>query len=442
MGAAQSDVLALGVRVVDGWSGPLKDFVTNLRKAHDANKVVNKEGAAFTKAHNLAFMDLKKNIEETSGRIKNMLQPALVGLGILGTSGIIYGISKAIRSVSNSARDLKFLRTETGLTVNQLRVWHQAMEEVGGDAASFDAATRGFAQNLKQANIGRGKFFEEQAKAPNEGMRQFWVQLNKIKDTEEALEFVRNKARSMPEGIQKRQLIEMTGLPAEIGRVTKERFDAIHKDIGDLSESAQKNLEVLDEAFNKLSRSVLHLKETIGVGLADAVSNLVNRFSDFINDNGPDLTKVLNAISDGLKNTDWDSYGRGIGTVTGAIKRLVGAFGGLNTLITGAAWLLGGAPAAVGAASGRLITPAIGAGAEKLKKSGIANSLDRFQGESFTDWMVRISHLPGGAEALKNSGQISRQRQSLAAHIWRPGASLQVQHVLSLGNMGLRLLSR
>jgi hypothetical protein len=226
---SQSDTLALAASVVDNFSRPLADLTRQLKAFSSTQEVANVRGKRVVDDHWKSYRELALQSRYTADNVKKLLTPAIseLGLASIGTLGSLAGITAAVKGFSESAKNLGFLSTETGLAVNQLKFLEELAPRLGIGVGQMDAAVIKFAQAMDQLKKHRGTFIEAfGGQASPELLRFIREDLPKAKNNFEALQMVMKEIQSgAVNDVEKRMLAEKFGLPPEFARATKEKLE-------------------------------------------------------------------------------------------------------------------------------------------------------------------------------------------------------------------------
>lgn len=318
--ASQDDILRMSATVVDGFSGPLKQMVQQLKSFGDYEKVIHKEGSKFTVQHKNAFEDLRKSIKTTSEHVKDIMTPAMVGLGLsaITTAGAVAGITKAMISFAGTSRQLDDLHRITGVAINDLRVLEAFTERTGGTAAEAAASIEKFSNQFYQLQQhSRGDFVTKgrglAALIPGGEGARFLNVLKTAKDSTDAIyKSIDELDKLTPQ--TKRLFLEQLDLPPEWANKTKDELEDVKKHVGLLSPAQIAAGLRGKEAFDRIRESAGLLKDELGAGLEPTLTKItdaVRRFVEgpgkewidwgtaLINDH-PTWVKAIGAISAGF----------------------------------------------------------------------------------------------------------------------------------------------
>jgi hypothetical protein len=114
--------LTLEAVVIDKFSGVFRDMFRQIGLVDEKGRRVHYEGSRLAKEHAKQFQELRKATTETSRTVKELLLPTMAALGVGSiTAGAgIAALTKSIISFGETAKQLKFLRQETGLATQNL----------------------------------------------------------------------------------------------------------------------------------------------------------------------------------------------------------------------------------------------------------------------------------------------------------------------------------
>jgi hypothetical protein len=332
--ATQADTLSLVAQVVDQFSAPLRDMTRRLREFGDFGTQVHKTGTRYAKDHRNAFEDLRKSVKETSEHVRGVLTPAMAGLGLgaIGTGAAIAGVTAAIKEFAGSARDLTYLRTETGLSIDTLRQFDALAGRIGSSSQSMNQGFETSAANLEQWRNKLGpmrEFFFTQWRMP--GIRQFGEEVSHMTSNAEVLFKTLDFIKGMSEQ-SKRLFLQGMGYDPNLARATKEQLEDIKKLIGPLSDEQVKKGLAAQESFDRLRESVGRLKEEIGAELGPAMTAISDSIRTFVTEHGGQLRQLFLDIANAIRGFDWKGWAK---TIDGIAQSL----GGWGTVMGALAWL-------------------------------------------------------------------------------------------------------
>ena len=370
---AQDDILRMSATVVDGFSNPLKEMVKQLRQFGDYEKVVHKEGAKFAVQHRNAFEDLRKSMKGGAEHVKNVLTPAMVGLGLgaVGAASAIEGISRAIKEFAGTSRDLDQLNRATGLSYDKIRALQELTERLGGTKVEASEGVEKLAASLEQLQkFNTGPLNQLSALLPKYGEgAKFRNELKGAKDEADAISLTFRELGRLPTIAGKRDVLEVMGLPKEWAYYTKEQLDDIETHIVHMSkEQVAAGLQG-QQAFNRLSESVGYLKEEIGEGLAPVLTQIVDMIREFVSTHGAQMRDLMVQIAEAIRSFDWAGFGQQLKAI-GEHWRLIVGIGVVAWLAPVAAGFLSLAAAIITAATAATAFSATAVGAAHAGDSG------------------------------------------------------------------------
>jgi|GEM_PF-2742494 len=137
--ASQQDTLALAATVVDQFSRPLADLTRQLKAFSSLEQSTHQRGKRTVDDHWKGYRELALQSRATADDLKKFLTPAVEGLGLASIASLasIKGMSAAMKTFGEQSKTLEYLRTETGMTVDQLRLLENAGTRVGISAGSW-----------------------------------------------------------------------------------------------------------------------------------------------------------------------------------------------------------------------------------------------------------------------------------------------------------------
>jgi hypothetical protein len=109
--ASSNEVLSLTAQVIDRYSAPIRDMTRSMRTMGEHGRAMHTEGARYAKAHKDSFEALRKTARETGDQFKNVLNPAMIGLGLsaISVGGSIAALTKGIKDLGEFGREMGFL---------------------------------------------------------------------------------------------------------------------------------------------------------------------------------------------------------------------------------------------------------------------------------------------------------------------------------------------
>jgi phage-related tail protein len=139
-----SEALQLIAQVTDRFSAPMRDMQRQLSLFDEKGRKVHTEGVKAARLHAQQYAELQKQTKETARTVKELLTPtlAVLGVGAISAGAAMAGLTKSILDFGESAKQLKFLREETGLTIDQLRQFHGIASIIGTTNEALDAGFR------------------------------------------------------------------------------------------------------------------------------------------------------------------------------------------------------------------------------------------------------------------------------------------------------------
>lgn len=342
--ASQSDTLNLAASVVDNFSRPLADLTRQLKAFSSVQDTTHQRGKRVVDEHWKSYRELAKQSKDTAEHVKRLLQPAIEGLGAASVSalGSLAGVTAAVKNFGESSRNLTFLRTETGLTINQLRVLESLGPRIGLSSDQMDASVRGFSQNMDQFRKRHGAFVEALRGGASPELQRFSRELNGVKNNFDALMLVQKEIQSgAVSDVEKGMLAQAFGLPPEFARTTREELDHASKFTVQFTDEQIKAGKDAADSWDDLKDSLKGVADTIGNDLSPAFAKINEEIAEFAK-----AHPYIAAIS-----ASFASIAASIGVIAsaGAILR--------GTLV------IGGAAVGADAAAGGGILGTLGAGA-------------------------------------------------------------------------------
>jgi hypothetical protein len=280
--ASEGDVLQLIASIRDEMSPTLKKIQDSLVQFDKYASKSHKQGTELAQKHAFAMQDLKKGVGETSKHIKDILTPALAGLGLTAISvgAAVAGLTTSIKSFGELSLHLTRLRTETGMSVTSLVALEQEAERLGSSAEAMDIGLQKFAENLEQWGAGRGAIVEAMRNQRPE-IVSFYKSLQG-KDTQTAIPMVIAELKELKTVADKKMMLNALGLDPAMALMTKQDLDEITAKIPKLTEAQIQAGKAGAIAWFKMKEAVQNLSIEIGAKLAPAMTAIYDAISDFI----------------------------------------------------------------------------------------------------------------------------------------------------------------
>jgi hypothetical protein len=314
---SEADTLRMAAEITDKFSAPLRNMTRSLKGFSDNVNKTHAEGIYGAKEHLKHFRELDKTIKETGSRVRESLSPAFeaFGLGALSAAGGIAAVAAAVKNFVGMSRDLSFVSKETGIAIQQLRIYGALAESVGSSSEAMSSGLQTFAANMAQFRTGRGSlagWFDSQLPST----RQFGAQLRGVTDNAKALSLVIEALGKIQDEQQKRVFLQALGLPIELARKSAKEFADEYEEINrKLKPLTPKNIadgKAAAKTFDDLALAAKNLKTQLGADLGPAVEKLSKELTDLVEANGPEFQKFFKEVGEGLEGADWKGYGEKI----------------------------------------------------------------------------------------------------------------------------------
>ena len=337
---ADQETLRLAAEVVDKYSGPLREMQKALRKVADEVKGTHGEGVGYAKKHEAAFYTLNKEVGKFEERIKSGVTPALAAVGIttLSVAGAIALLKDTVVGFADTTRQLTFLSRETGLTINQLRVFDALARRLGTTQEAMHKGFSGFAQHMQNLRRMAPEELNTWRREWDETANIFLRSLSRM-DNQEALSKALGFLDRIPTQQDKRKWLRMLELPENFANLTgdqlRKAIEDTRKNIGTLGPEAEKSALAFQEAIDKLVDSVEKLKVSIGGTLAPVLTEVTDKIKLFVDANGESLAASLRDLTTWMSSQDWKKFGTDVEEAATSVNELVKELGGWKTVAEG-----------------------------------------------------------------------------------------------------------
>ena len=333
--ASQSDVLSLAVQVVDKYSQPIREIRKSLEGLTSRSAQSHKAGKVGVSDHAKSYAELRKQIGETGSHLRETLNPALAGLGLTAvtTAVSLGGVAAAVKEFSGTARDLSFASREIGLSVDQLRAWEAAGENVGISTTAMRNSLKALREELAQNAMHRGSLREFSASQfMNPEARALAERLRHAKDESESLSIIMDTLAGSSQAT-KHISLEALHLPPEFSRLTKKDIKEVGEILGAMPKEYLSNGVALQHSFDLLRLRAQALRDSIGGELAPAMLEVTEAVSKFVEAHGEDLKKVLVDVAGAIRDAPWSQLGNDIRDAAKYVDGAVEAFGGWQNVL-------------------------------------------------------------------------------------------------------------
>ena len=258
---SNSETLQLTAQVIDKFSAPIRDLQRSMRIMSEQGKAVHIEGSRYAKAHKDSFEALRKTARETSDHFKNVMNPALVGLGLSAVTvgGSIAALTKSIKELGEFGREMSFLTRETGLSTNELNTWVEAGARAGLSFGQITQDLKGANQEIAQFRQHRGpllEFFARELATPV--IAQLRKDIEASKNEAEAIEDVYKALGKIPD--EKKHLLEEAFHLNDFHRISEEARKKAGEQTYKFTDADKKALHEQQEAFDDTAAAYKKLR--------------------------------------------------------------------------------------------------------------------------------------------------------------------------------------
>jgi hypothetical protein len=311
----------------------MRDMTRDLGTFDEKGRKVSTEGAKLARLHAKEYAELQRQTKETARTVKELLTPtmAALGIGAISAGAALGALTKSIIDFGESAKQLKFLRTETGLTINELRGFHGIAAEIGSTNEELDQGFRKAKEILDQwqrwhtgpimdwaAKLHDMPGMEGSAKQLRDMAEQIRVAGGGIQAEMKEVFAMVDRISSEPE---KRNFLSTFGFDPNLARMSnderKKYLAEALEDLGTLSDAQIKAAIDADHAWIRLKRTMTGLKEQIDAGGAPAFEHMSDEIREFIKQNA-NLGRYLSEIWTGAV-AGVTAFGETIGVIVTAI---------------------------------------------------------------------------------------------------------------------------
>jgi hypothetical protein len=271
----------------------------DLRKLADDVKGTHASGAAHVKKHSEAVSGLRKEFQRLDEHVKttSIQTMAAFGVGALSIAGAVSAVKDAVFGFAESTRQMKFLGSATGMTVQQLREFEALSKRLDMAPGAMQQGFRDFAQHMHDIK----RRVPDQMRALNDtlqygGLNGFVQGLADL-PIAEAFSKAVGKLDTIRDPQEKRQYLRLLGIPENLADVPvaelRRMIQDIRKNIGNAGPDAEKSADQFIKAIDRMNESVERLKLSIGTELADAFAHATDEIRAFVDENRNGLIGVL-----------------------------------------------------------------------------------------------------------------------------------------------------
>lgn len=256
-----------------------------------------------------------------------------LGLGLVAAAtGAYFAIDRLVGTTIKQNAALADTAKKTGLSVEQLQLWHYAAEQSGSSAEALDKSLVIFSKTLSDTRRGQGALVELMG---NDS--QFITQLRGIKSTEKAYEFFLKTLGNVPDSANQIKIAtagmgksgaESIQLAEEAAKGNLKTLFETRAAMGLIGSDTAEAFDNVDDTFSKISTQLSVLKTGIVAELLPTIQQLANDFSKWINDNKPEIIALTKAFAKELPSALNKTY-----SVVMGIVNLFGGFGNVLKII-------------------------------------------------------------------------------------------------------------
>lgn len=317
-----AEALRMEAIVVDRFSPTMRKLRDDLRSIRSPQNLKGLKGD---------FEALGSAVQKSAGLIQTGLIGALSGVGIaaIGAGGAIAGVVAAVRRFGDVTTEMKALSTETGLSIQQMRVLEAAAPRFALSADKMRSGVRAFAANMFEMRRGRGPFVDLMAGQASDlanGLKEFAKKGDVSKGLSMAFQYIEDEAKKNPQNARKLSQLLFGG--PDFARV-KDSFKVLQqasKEVKPFSEDDLRRGEAYHSAVTKLQTAFENLQLTVGVKLAPALTLAANDLARFLDEKYDSIAegigKAITEMGKALKGIDWVEIGRGVAGFFGLLKEL------------------------------------------------------------------------------------------------------------------------
>lgn len=220
-----------------------------------------------------------------------------------------------------ASEELNNLSQRLGIGVEDLSAWQAVVNNAGGSAQTFTAATQVLSRNLEEARAGA-----EQQRFTFEALG---IDINKVSSNSQLLIQIADRFKGMPDGPEKTALaMDLLGRSgAELIPVFNQGGDAIVEAMEEARKSGVAVSEefvqtglMVDDAFDRMGNAVTGVSNKLFEELGPAIADIVDGIAGWIEDmgNAENGVTALGAVADTLTIAL-----RALGVVIGAVGVII-----------------------------------------------------------------------------------------------------------------------
>lgn len=293
-----SDRFELSAEIVDKFSRPIRDF------QHALSAINAPKSAQQIKKE---FDAVQRSVARATEAVSGGLRRALNGLGLASISasmGLLAAFS-AMKNFSSSVGEMRALSTETGYTVNTIRLLDAAANQFKVAPDTVRAGLKTFASNLYDFRRQFGSTYNEILKyAPD--LAASLKSASPDQAVNVALDYLSRVEDRITAGRIAELLFGTTDF-ARFGQDGPQKLQAalleIKRRIGDVSPEDDAKVKAFSEAVRKFNQSAEGLKKTLTIELAPALSDFAQWVDRFVRQNSKQIKDGLHLTFKAISST-------------------------------------------------------------------------------------------------------------------------------------------
>lgn len=266
--------LRLVAEVIDKFSGPLRDLDKLLKRTQT-------EQARQTREQREGAQGLRRDNEQLSRSLNELVRPALgaVGLTSLSAVGAMTALGKAMFGFADSARSLRLLSQETGISIQNLRTLNAVAKTVNVAPEEMLKSVQKFTEQFELMKLQAGGLYT--VLAGHYETRELADSLRKINDPMEAMVKLVDGLKKLDIKPVLRGLIaEEAGIPRALLQITgtmdaeTRKWSAM---IEKMSKDGVDNAEKFEQAWQGTTQSFENLRNAIGADLLPVITSAMDK---------------------------------------------------------------------------------------------------------------------------------------------------------------------
>ena len=228
-----------------------------------------------------------------------------LGLGLVAAAtGAYFAIDKLVGATIKQNAALADTAKKTGLSVEQLQLWHFAAEQSGLSTETFNAGLIKFTKTLGETRRGQGALVELLG---NDS--QFITQLRGIKSIDKAYEYFLTTLGNVPDSVNQNALsvaglgrggAEIIQLAGEAAKGNLKTLFETRAAMGLISKDTAEAFDTVEDSFGKIAKQIDVLKTGIVAKLLPVIQQLADKFSKWVTENQPKILEYATIFADKL----------------------------------------------------------------------------------------------------------------------------------------------